>query len=77
MLLTPMVLDYLAGRHKCDDLSHPEGDVILFEGNVMRLERFCVTGQIMWETWLMRHFWNEVELGNIGLDPKKLFGWVN
>jgi hypothetical protein len=25
----------------------------------------------------MRHFWNEVELGNIGLDPKKLFGVVN
>ena len=70
MLLTPMVLDYLAGRHSCRDLFQPEG-------NVMRLDRFCVTGQIMWETWIQRHFWNEVSLGNIGLNPKKLFGVVN
>lgn len=61
-----MMLDYLAGRHICDDTFEPEG-------NVMRLDRFMVTGQIMWETWLSMHFWKEVELGNIGLDPKKLF----
>ena len=70
MLLTPMVLDYLAGRHSCRDLFQPEG-------NVMRLDRFCITGQIMWETWLHQYFWWKVERGEISLDPKKLFGVVN
>jgi len=34
---------------------------------------FCVTGYIIWEVWLHKHFWNEVRLGNIGINPKGLF----
>ncbi len=66
-MLTPGLLDLLAGRHCCKcQFFEPEGSVI-------RLNRFCVTGRVMWETWIHQHFWNEVAVGNIGLEPRRLF----
>ena len=65
-MLSPMVLDLLAGRHCCKcEFFQPEG-------NVIRMNKFCITGYAMWETWLHYHFWNEVKLGNLGLDWKRL-----
>lgn len=65
-MLTPMLLDILSGRHCCR-CNH-----IQPEGGVLPLDGFSISGTIVWETWLHRHFWNEVALGNLRLNFRKL-----
>lgn len=65
--VNPELLDIFAGRHCCQCETFP------LEGNAIRMNTFCLDGSVTWEVWLHKHFWNEVELGNIGLDPVKLF----
>ena len=57
-MLGPRFLDYMAGR--------PPAEYWAFEDGRLDMNRFCITGYIAWETWLHKHFWNEVGKGNLG-----------
>jgi hypothetical protein len=67
--MNPELLDILAGRHCCRCTS----DHFPLDGGAIRMNAFCIDGGMMWEVWLHKYFWNEVRLGNIGLDPQLLF----
>jgi len=34
---------------------------------------FCIDGHVMWLVWMHRWFWHQVAIGEIGLNPRKLF----
>jgi hypothetical protein len=72
--MNPELLDILAGRHCC----HCASDTFPRDLASIRMNAFAIEGSVTWEVWMHKHFWNEVALGNLGLNSMKLFkGMVN
>lgn len=44
-----------------------------FENGAIKMDAFAVEGRVVYEIWLWKHFWKEVERGNVGLNPIELF----
>lgn len=44
-----------------------------FENGAIKMDAFAVEGRVIYEIHLWRHFWKEVERGDVGLNPIKLF----